>query len=182
MKTSFAKTVHEVLHELGYQKTNQALEYLIDEVQNNRKLARNKVTFYKWPGWILLTAIPLASALLSVLVGADPSKLIDSKELVAPLSLGLTLFTILNTVFGPGKRFSEACHIEIRIERFIVEFLVDLQRLGKTHDAQSPEFESALLDLVVKKRKDLEQYQIELIGMFMPMEMSARHVATGTHT
>jgi hypothetical protein len=166
--TSIKNDVLGVLQEKGYEKHCYPLDALLKTVETNNKYAIRKVRVYKWSGIFLLTFIPLISALLSVLVNLksnSPSWLPES--IVFPLSLALTLFTILNSIFKPSERFSEACRIGIGIDRFMADFLIDLERLTKVD-------ESVLLELVDKKRKDFETYQIELIRMFMPMDVAAQ--------
>jgi len=74
----------------------------------------------------------------------------------------LTLLTILNSIFKPSENFREACLIGVGIDRFTEDFLAALERMAQVDV-------SGLLELIEKKRKEFETYQIKLIGMFMPM-------------
>lgn len=154
-----------VLHQREFAHHCHALEVFARSVDANLQLAANKVRYYKWFGLPLLTVIPLSSALLSVLVSlkdqSGPWWL--PTGIMMPLSLFLTLFTILNSIFMPSERFSEACRLGIGIERFIVEFLADLEKLPLID-------ESTLVELTRKKCEEFEKYKIELIGLFMPLE------------
>ena len=168
--TNFREDVLGVLKEKGYTQHCYPLEAFSKTVDTNRKYAEGKVFFNKWSGLLLLTSIPLISALLSILVsfkGNNPIWLPES--MVIPLSLALTLFTILNSIFKPSERFQEACRIGIAINNFIIDFLIELERM-KTVE------ESALLQLINKKQKEFETYQIKLISMFMPIEVSAQKI------
>ncbi|MDX1251293.1 MAG: hypothetical protein IDH49_03395 [Gammaproteobacteria bacterium] len=163
-----------ILQEKGYKKHCHPLEALSNTVETNGKIAARKIRFYKWAGLFLLTLIPLVSALLSVSVGlkdGDTTWLETTiLSLSLPLSLLLTVATILNSIFRPSERFRNACLIGVRIGAFKEDFLSALQRLEKVE-------ERTLLDLVDKKRKDFEKYQEDLIGLFMPMETSAQQRA-----
>lgn len=169
MKT-FISDANSVLQEKGYKKHCHPLDALSKVVETNSKYATAKICFYKWSGLFLLTSIPLISALLSVLVSLKGGGSTWPETTVLPLSLFLTVFTILNSIFKPSERFRQACHIGIRIDRFKADFLMALERLPKIDD-------SNLLELVDNKRKEFEKYQEELIGMFMPMEIAAQQGA-----
>lgn len=165
---SIKNDVAGLLKEKGYDKHSYPLDALLKMVEMNNKYAIRKIRIYKWSGIFLLTLIPLISALLSVLVNLkDNNPIWLPESIVFPLSLALTLFTILNSIFKPSERFAEACRIGIGIDRFIANLLIDLERLKKVD-------ESVLLELVDKKQKDFETYQIELIRMFMPVEVTAQ--------
>lgn len=167
MKT-FSDDVRSVLKERGYAKQCHALEALAQAVDENRRYALNKVRFYKWSGFFLLTFIPIISALLSVLVGiSDHDGNVPPETFVFWLSLALTLFTILNSIFAPSKRFNEACRIGIGIQGFMVDFMIELERMSTVDEA-------ALLKLVQEKRKEFEKCEIDLIGMMMPLEMAGQ--------
>ncbi|GAB2887493.1 hypothetical protein GCM10027046_14740 [Uliginosibacterium flavum] len=161
-----------VLQEKGYRKHCHPLDTLSRTFEMTSKNVASKVRFYKWFGFILLTIIPIISALISVLISLkNPgSDWLPAEAMVFPLSLTLTLLTILNSIFKPSEKFREVCLIGIGIERFAVDFMVALERMPKVD-------ESSLLELIDKKRKEFETYQIELIGMFMPMEVAAQQAA-----
>lgn len=170
--TTFMNDVLCVLQEKGYNTHCHLFDALSKTVERNSKYVTCKVFAYKWSGLFLLTAIPLISALLSILINHNgDSPIWMPTNIVFPLSLFLTFFTILNSIFRPSLRFREACLIGIGIERFRVDFLIDLKRLP-------PNDEPALLDLIDKKGKEFEAYQIQLIGLFMPMEATAQHDPT----
>jgi hypothetical protein len=107
------------------------------------------------------------SALLSVSVGIKDQNWAWMQSYSLPLSLLLTLFTILNSIFKPGERFREACLIGIGIDRFKADLLMALEGLPQIDDA-------ALLKIVQDKRAEFEPYQVELIGMLMPTEIGAQ--------
>lgn len=164
--TSFRDDVFGVLREKGYQKPCYPLEAFSETVETNNRYAQRKVFFNKWSGLFLLTFIPLISALLSVTVSLDGNSPVWlPKSLVFPVSLALTFFTILNSIFKPGERFREACRIGIAINNFTIEFLIELQRM-------KPVNESALLNLIDNKQREFEPYQKKLISLFMPMEVN----------
>lgn len=168
MKT-FISDVNSVLQEKGYKKHCHPLDALLEMVEMHNKNTLSKVRLYKWSGFFLLTSIPLISALLSVSVSLKGNGSIW-EAIALPVSFILTVFTILNSIFKPSERFSKACLIGIQIDRFKADFLMTLERLPKIDD-------STLLDLVDKKRKEFGKYQEELIGLFMPMEISAQKAA-----
>ncbi len=171
---TFLTDVIIILQEKGYKKHCHPLDALSKTVETNTKIATRKIRFYKWTGLFLLTSIPLVSALLSVSVGLKDggATWLETTilSLSLPLSLLLTVATILNSIFRPSERFRNACLVGIHVDAFKEDFLVALQRLEKVE-------EHILLDFVDKKRKEFEKYQEELIGMFMPMETSAQQGA-----
>jgi hypothetical protein len=171
MKT-FTQEVLSVLQDKGYKKHCRPLDALTRTVEATSRNAARKVRAYKWFGFALLTFIPIISALLSVLVNLESPNpgWLPAKTLLFPLSLSLTLLTILNSVFKPSEKFREACLIGIGIDRFTADFMIELERMAKVDDA-------TLLELIDKKRREFEMYQIELIGMFMPMEVAAQAAA-----
>lgn len=160
-----------ILQEKGYTKHCYPLDALTKTVEENCEIVSRKIRLYKWPGFFLLTFIPIFSALLSVAVGLKNggATWLETTilSLSLPISLILTIATILNSIFRPGERFRNACLVGIRINAFKEEFLSALQRLDKVE-------EYALLDLIDKKRKEFEKYQEQLIGMFMPMDTSTQ--------
>jgi len=168
---TFLSDAISVLQEKGYKKHCHALDALSRIVETNSNIVIRKIRFYKWSGLFLLTSIPLISALLSVSVGLKDggATWLETTilSLSLPLSLLLTIVTILSSIFRPSERFRNACLVGIRIDTFKGELLAALERMEKVD-------ECALLDLVDRKRKEFEKYQEELIGMFMPMEMSAQ--------
>lgn len=167
----FKSDVHGILKEKGFKEPCPPLDALAETVDFNSKLTDTKVFVYKWGGLFLLTSIPLVSALLSVSVGLEAGHATELactlEALSLPLSLLLTIGTILNSIFRPTERFRNACLLGIRITAFKSDFLVALERLEKVD-------KPALLDLVDTKRKEFEPYQKELIGMFLPLETSGQ--------
>jgi hypothetical protein len=165
---NFKDDVIGVLKKKGYSKHCYPLEVFSESVDTNRKYADTKVFFNKWSGLFLLTAIPLISALLSVLVsnkGNPPFWLPES--LAFPVSLALTFFTILNSIFKPSERFQEACRLGIAINNFMIGFLIELEKMEPVNDSE-------LLELIDKKKKEFETYQIKMISMFMPADTSVQ--------
>jgi hypothetical protein len=146
----FLSDVYSVLQEKGFKEHCHHLNALLRTVETNSKLVRTKIRFYKWSGLFLLTSIPLVSALVSVSVGLEGKDATGLgatlKSLSLPLSLLLTVVTILNSIFRPSERFRQACLLGIGIDAFKANFLVTLERLEKVD-------ERALLDLVDEKRK-----------------------------
>lgn len=160
--STFTDDVHKVLEEKGYAKHCATLDVLAKAVDINNKYVAHKVWFYKWSGLFLLTFIPIVSALLSVLVSLKGQHhWWLSESIVLPLSLALTVFTILNSIFKPSERFSEACLIGVGIELFTVEFFMDLEQMTQID-------EPALVELIGKKCKEFQVFEIKQIGIFMP--------------
>lgn len=166
MKT-FIKDAYTILHEKGYKKHCPPLDALSNLVETNDKNTKPKIFCYKWSGLFLLTSIPLISALLSVLVSLKDSW---AETLILPLSLLLTLFTILNSIFKPSERFRQACLIGIRINRFKVNLLMELEALPKIDEA-------TLFEVIRNKHGEFEKYQEELIGLFMPLDIPAQQIS-----
>lgn len=167
MKINFKDDVNKVLERNGYEKQIPALEILIKIVAKNKKYADKKVFLYKWSGFLLLTTIPLISTLISVAYqsGNNANGFFSiPNNVLFPLSLTLTLFTILNSIFRPSDRFSEACRIGIGIEHFIIQFLNELEQLGKENLV-------GILMLISKKEKEFQKFQFKLIRIFMPIQI-----------
>ena len=160
MKTdkTFLAESKSILHTKGYNKEFYPLEELARSVKYNQENTMRKIRVYKWSGFFLLTAIPLISAFLSVAIKAD-----ELSSVIFPLSLILTLMTVLNAIFRPGERFQHVCLIGIKIDSFKTYFLTELMILEPIND-------SALATFINKKRKEFESHQKELIGLFMPVE------------
>ena len=181
MKTLHKQTT-DILQEKGYTHRCHSLDALSETIEKNSNIVNRKINFYKWTGLVLLTLIPLSSALLSVSVSLKSDNATGLEQLILsislPLSLSLTVATILNSIFRPSERFRKACLLGIQVDAFKEEFLSDLQRMDNVD-------EHALLDLVDKKRKEFEKYQEELISMFMPMETGIQYgphgAARGRH-
>ena len=164
--TGFRDEVVGLLKSKGYDKRCYPLEEFTKTFALNKKYADRKIFWYKWSGLFLLTAIPLISALLSVSVSATGGRFPWLPEaLVFFISLALTLFTILNSIFKPSERFQAACRIGIGMNRFMIDFLVALEKMTTIDEA-------ALLALIDRKLKELEKYQERLISMFMPIEIA----------
>ena len=164
---TFSSDAKTILKEKGHRQHCHALDEFLKTVEKNSAIANRKVWFYKWPGIFLLTSIPLVSALLSVSVGTKGDGAAWPERMIFSLSLFLTFATILNSIFRPSERFRNACLLGIRIEAFKTEFLAALEQM-ETVDEQ------ALHVFLTLKRAEFEKFQEELIGMFMPMEMSGQ--------
>lgn len=167
--TLLPEKAKEILKEKSYAKDCYPLDELINVVIATEKNVRAKVFWYKWSGLILLVSIPLISALLSVIITQDSEATINSTNTfrdllpVAPyLSLGLTLMTILNSIFKPGERFRTACLMSIKVSHFRADILADLEKLP------SAVSDDVLLKVIHKNRKDFEFYQEQLVGLFLP--------------
>lgn len=154
--SSLVEKVHSILKDRGYEKINDPLDYLAGTIDQNLKNALGKVTWYKWSGFFLLIAIPMLSTLLSIFVTEG-----SAETVVKALSYSLTLLTLFNSIFKPGERFRQACLMGIRIGTFRSSFLSELAQLEVVND-------KSLLVLVERLNREFEQYQEQLIGLFLP--------------
>jgi len=166
---SFRAEVHSVLKQKGFAEQSHALERLIDTIDVNKELAASKVRIYKPLGLILLTVIPMLAAILSAILGVN-NGIIDGKNVGFYLSMTLTLFTILNSIFKPSQRFHEACLIGIGIERFTINFIADLEKIKQITS-------EILANFVEMKRNQFETFQVALIELALPLEAASRVVS-----
>lgn len=160
---SFYEDIQIVLKEKDYSRQFYPLEAFAKSVEMNRKYTERKIFIYKWSGLFLLTAIPIISALLTVLVSPNNSTQKLASQYIFLISLSLTIFTILNSIFKPGERFREACRLGVGINNFIIDFLNDLEKINVNEI-------SSLIKLIEKKKKCFELYQMKLIDLFLPVE------------
>ncbi|MCI5130550.1 MAG: hypothetical protein D3904_03285 [Candidatus Electrothrix sp. EH2] len=161
---NFKKYVKNILKEKGYEEQCPSLEEFSILLQNNRKFSSTKVCIYKWGGLFLLTVIPITSVVLSTLVGLKgnfPKWL--PEDIILPISLGLAICTTINSLFRPNERFRDACRITVKIDDFMTDFLIELERMTTVDHV-------VLLDMVEKKKKEFMAYQINLIDIFLPIE------------
>ncbi len=169
---SFKECVVDVLKEKGYDKKCHALEMFLNSIEFNSKNNSRKVWINKYSGLFLLTSIPIISASLSVLINLKSQNDSLSYSLVFGISIALTLFAILNSIFTPGEKFQLSCEIGIMIDNFKIGFLIDLERLDSIED-------SSLLELIDKKKDEFETYQKMLISLFMPKNVDAQQTSSG---
>lgn len=168
--TNLLEKAKTILKERNYTKDCYPLYELINTVVLTEKNVNRKVFWYKWSGFILLVSVPLISTLISVIIsqetkvaGSGPVNIFIALLPIAPyLSLGLTLMTILNSIFKPSERFRTACFMSIKISHFKSDILAEIEKLS------SPIDNIALLKMVHLKRIDFELYQEQLVGLFMP--------------
>jgi len=161
---SFYDDIQIILKDKDCSRRIYSLEAFAKTVDMNRKYTERKIFIYKWSGLFLLTAIPLISALLTVLVSSNgENSQMLSASYIFLISLSLTVFTMLNSIFKPGERFREACRLGIGINNFIIDFLNDLEKIN---DIET----SSLINLIEKKKKCFELYQMKLIDLFLPAE------------
>ena len=163
----------KILSDNNYTKDCYPLDDLFQTVVETESIVGRKVFIYKWFGFFLLVAIPIISTFLSVIIthNTEEVSLNNTQNIfeallpIAPyLSLGLTLMTILNSIFKPGERFQAACFMSIKISHFRSDILADLEKL-------SPVDDESLLKLVHKHRKVFESHQEKLVGLFLPETM-----------
>jgi hypothetical protein len=161
---NFKKHIENTLKKKGYEQQCLSLEEFSLLLQNNRKMASAKVHIYKWGGFFILTVIPISSVILSSLIGLkENTPTWFPEHIVFLLSLGLAICTTINSLFKPSERFRDACRITIKIDDFMADFLIELERMETVDDL-------ILLDIVKKKKNDFIGYQFNLIDMFLPIE------------
>lgn len=163
----FVVDVTNILREKGYKKNCYALNELCQTIDLNTKNTLTKIRVFKWLGLTLLTAIPLMSTLLSILVSMKEGSQRWSADTFLYLSVALTIFTILNSIFKPSEKFQLASRLGIRIYIFKTNFLIELERM-KTINEQD------LLALIEAKSLAFLTYQEELVGMFMPVDLASQ--------
>lgn len=161
--------VEQLLVAHSYSKACYPLEDLVSTIMGTEKIIWRKLKTYKWFGFILLTAIPVTSTILSVAItsnggegGAGTGDIFAwLKPYVPHLSVSLTLMTLLNAIFKPSERFQTVCSLSIKVSHFKSDVMAEIEKL-------SPFNEQKLLDLVDKFRSSFEPYQEQLVGLFMP--------------
>jgi hypothetical protein len=122
--------VRKVLDERGWGRHQDcpSLTELIKSVHYEQRSTQRKLKRYKWMGAVLLIAIPIVSALVSVSANAG-KELFDWTKTVAWLSLLLTLMTVVNSALRPSERFRRLCRLGIAMQRAKSDLLLDLEAL-----------------------------------------------------
>lgn len=163
---TFHEEVNSVLLEKSYSKHSFPLDEFTGIVEKNEKLIENKVLFYKWTGMSLLILIALLGVITPYVVALGTESFGGHQELIVAIAgLTLAVATILNSMFKPYERFSTACHIGIKISKFKVSFLLALEKQKNLNDKN-------LLNLVNTALDKFEEYQEDLIELFMPSQTS----------
>lgn len=151
-----ANEVRVVLKNHG--KSCHSLEEVAKAIDYTQSNLRRKVSFYKWPGMILLVLIPLVATALTVVLAEQ-----TYGWLAKPLSYSLTFLTILNSIFKPSERFRQVCALGVKIAVFKDIFLGNLEKL------LSPGVEhTQLLEFGEQTMKRFAPFQEELIEFFLP--------------
>jgi len=155
--------VRKILSERGHHGVCQPLDGLAETIEDTERNVARKVKVYKWPGLILLAAIPILSTSLSVVVTGTKSgpAWLSVPALSFVLSYTLTVLTVLNSIFRFSERFKEACRIGVDFEQIKSSFLMELESLPVLDEVH-------LHTLVTKFSKLVAPYQKELISMFLP--------------
>ncbi len=163
---SFSHNVTEILERNEHKgPMPPLLREFCTMVDNNTGYALSKVNSYKWMGLVLLTSIPIMSALLSALVSLRGIGWLPPA--ILGLSLALTIFTVVNSLYKPSARFHDACVVNMGIERFKSDFLIALVKGQKWADQD-------LASLVHEKQGGFDKYQHDLIGLFMPHQAATQ--------
>jgi len=166
---SIQERARKVLEGKNYTVGCYALSELLEEIDSNRGMLRNKVYVYKWSGLILLMMVPLLSAALSTLIGIEAGEVqrlfsVNEDSLLRiKFGLGavLTFMTIMNSIFRPSERFRTACMITIQMDHLIEDILIELE--------ESVSIDEEFLHRVVRNyRSKLFLYQRDLISLFHP--------------
>jgi len=167
---SFREDVIALLEHKGFRERCYALEALFRTVETNWEITDRKIRFYKPAGKILLTLIPILSALLSALIGAKDQIFFGSTTFATivlfVLSLVVTIASTFNSILKPSQRFYEACRIGIDIEAFAIGFIADLEK------RPSGMKEDDIVAFVKEKRAEFEKFQVALIALALPLEAS----------
>jgi hypothetical protein len=156
----------KILSDSNYEKECYPLNDLLLNVARTEANVERKVVLYKWFAFLLLMAIPIISAFLSVIVAEDANggtqHAFGALLPYAPyFSFTLTLLTILASIFKPGERFQTACFMSIKISHFGSDILAGLEGLSPVDDKK-------LLEFSHSKREEFERYQEQLVGLFLP--------------
>lgn len=132
----------------------------VDETERN---IAGKTHCFKVLVVIVLLVLPLISAIISFLTTAAGKEL-WRKEVVMYLSWAVTLLTVLNSLFRPRERFSEACKLGIRIQELKDRFISRIEELTKEKSQPQETLHRACDHF----EKELEPIETALIGMFLP--------------
>lgn len=79
--SEFSSEAESVLENKGIASNHPALKELIQASEYDQASVQRKIFWYKWPGVVLLVAIPLISALVSIAVAAGEK---TAQRLVQP--------------------------------------------------------------------------------------------------
>jgi len=135
------------------------VEDLTEEIERTQRNIRVKTFGYKWFAFLVLTAIPIISTVVSALVAeGNPSY----RDAIKYLSYSLTLLAVLNSIFRPGERFMEICRLGLRIERLRDYFTNSIEKLGRE---AAP---AKMRELCHKIEKALVPIEYRLITLFLP--------------
>ena len=168
--SQFQTDVNGILETKGFVGHCYAMERLIRSVDDNSKCADRKVSVYKPMAILLLTITPLLSATLCLLIGASAdtlSMLHVGSQAAFFISVILTVCTILISLFMPGQRFQKACHIGVGLDQFRIRFLAELEKL-------TPVNQESLANFVEARQKEFEHFQVALIELALPLEMTSQ--------
>ena len=133
----------------------------------------------------MLLGIPIVSTLLSVLIGTGPNTVMST--FIEPLSVGLTLATVISATIKPAEHFRRLCKLGVHIDKLRSELLLDLEGLQhlpvpmlepkreKHHghcrgsvDENEVEINRRLRVLIHAKRRALMNISLALIDDFLP--------------
>lgn len=170
MEALIAKT-QTILREHGYHKVCYPLEDLARRLEEAQFMVVRKISFYKPTSFVVLTAIPVISTIVSIL----STKRIDGVPLDS-LAYSLTFLTLYNSIFKPSFRFQALCEMGISIENLQDDFLAALEALpeveeGKLHAIQK-QYEGRLHAIRHAYETRLLPHERRLISFFLPAEGS----------
>jgi hypothetical protein len=160
-KTSDPDLVSIIKKMLGDHDCKEPFYPLIDlaeRIDFNWNNVKGKIKWYKWPGMILLVAIPLLATFVSVLLaeGATWAKY---------FSYVLTLLALFSSIFRPRERFLKCCDLEMQIAEFRDEYLAELEkRLAEG----KPVEKDKLLDFGLTMSHQFALLQRKLFQLFLP--------------
>jgi hypothetical protein len=153
----FSDQAELILKEKGYEG-NYFASSLLEIIKGDFQKIRYKIPFYKWAGVTLLTAIPILAAVLTVGTNSKPPW---PGFLLLPISLSLTIFTILNSIFKFRSRFQKACELYMEIESFIFNLLNKIKNVV-------PNQEGVLIEMLREERIAFERLRKDQLCLFMP--------------
>lgn len=162
------EVVGSVLREKNCSRHYHTLESLIGEIEEAEESTLRKVGMYKWSAMLLLTTVPILSALLSVALVNGEKGGVSLQVYAQWLSITVTCLTILNSIFRPGERFARSCRLGLRISDLKDRFIEELEELPPVSGKSTEEFERSLFRLVHRHREKVMQYREALIDLFLP--------------
>ena len=157
---AFMDQAKDILNDRGEgMLLDRQLAHLAEEFDKTDRRVMVKVWIYKPLAFVVLLFVPLVSATVSVLSTQHKG----TEAVAIGLSYGLTILTLLNSIFRPADRFRELCTMGMRVHTLRDEFMSKLREHSKGADKQVK-----LIKLCEEYEQKLNPTNTRLIALFLP--------------